>query len=106
RFSSSTSRRPDMAEVVLGLGTSHGPMLVTETETWGARIPADKVNQHAWRGRMWSYDELCRERASENLEAQITREVWDQRQTRCQAAIERLADIFAAAKPDVAVIFG
>ncbi len=27
-----------MAEIVLGIGTSHGPMLVTETESWGLRV--------------------------------------------------------------------
>jgi 3-O-methylgallate 3,4-dioxygenase len=95
-----------MAEIVLGIGTSHGPMLVTETETWGARVPADKMNKHPWRGKMWSYDQLIEARKDENLAAQITKEVWDERQARCQAAIEKLADVFTEAKVDVAVIFG
>ena len=95
-----------MAEIVLGIGTSHGPMLVTETELWGARLPADRANLHPWRGRKWTFDELVEARRGEGLEQQITREVWDQRQIRCQEAIECLADVFAEAKPDVAVIVG
>jgi 3-O-methylgallate 3,4-dioxygenase len=95
-----------MAEVVLGIGTSHGPMLVTETETWGARVPADKANRHAWKNRSWSFDELVTARAAEGLAAQTTKQVWDERQAACQANIERLADIFQEARIDVAVIVG
>jgi 3-O-methylgallate 3,4-dioxygenase len=95
-----------MAEIVLGIGTSHGPMLVTDTETWGARIPADRASKHPWRGRWWTFDELVHERRAEGLTHQITRDVWNERQRRCQAAIESLADAFVAARPDVAVIIG
>ena len=95
-----------MAQVVLGIGTSHGPMLVTNPEIWGARIPADKANRHPWRGRTWTFDELVEARKAERLELQITREVWDERQRRCQAAIEELARVFAAARVDVAVLVG
>jgi len=95
-----------MAEIVLGIGTSHGPMLVTETELWGTRLPADRANLHPWRGRKWSFDELVEARKGEGLDQQITRDEWDARQQRSQAAIETLADIFAEARPDVAVILG
>ncbi len=95
-----------MAEIVLGVGTSHGPMLVTETEVWGARLPADHANTHSWRNRKWTFDELVAERRGEGLAEQITEDVWKERQRRCQVAIEELADVFAAAKPDVAVIVG
>jgi len=95
-----------MADIVLGIGTSHGPMLVTETETWGARLPADFVAQHPWRGALWSYEQLVEARKDEGLAGQITREAWDERQMRCQTAIERLADIYEAAAPDIAVIIG
>ncbi|MBG6120222.1 MULTISPECIES: protocatechuate 3,4-dioxygenase [unclassified Sphingobium] len=95
-----------MAEIVLGIGTSHGPMLVTETELWGARLPADRAAMHAWRGGRWSFDDLVAARSGEGLAEQITEAAWDERQQRCQAAIEQLADVFAAAKPDVAVIIG
>ena len=51
-----------MAEIVLGIGTSHGPMLVTETELWGSRISADMANKHPWHGRSWTFDELVEAR--------------------------------------------
>ena len=95
-----------MAEIVLGLGTSHGPMLVTDTELWSARIPADRANLHAWRGRRWSFDELVEARKSEGFAQQIGKDEWDDRQRRCQAAIEKLADLWDEARPDVAVIIG
>jgi 3-O-methylgallate 3,4-dioxygenase len=95
-----------MAEVVLGIGTSHGPMLVTETETWGGRVPADKVAMHAWKGGDWSFDELVKARASEGIAEQANKTVWDERQGLCQKNIEQLADIFEDTKIDVAVIVG
>jgi 3-O-methylgallate 3,4-dioxygenase len=45
-------------------------------------------------------------RKDERLEKQITHEIWRERHARCQAAIEHLADTFAAANPDVTVIIG
>ncbi|MBL8552119.1 MAG: hypothetical protein JNJ73_19180 [Hyphomonadaceae bacterium] len=95
-----------MAKIVLGLGASHGPMLVTEARDWGARVPADKANRHPWRGRTWTFDELVTARKDERLERQITSPEWNERHARCQAAIEKLADVFTAAKPDITVIIG
>ncbi|MBC2778903.1 DODA-type extradiol aromatic ring-opening family dioxygenase [Parasphingopyxis marina] len=95
-----------MAEIVLGIGTSHGPMLVTDTELWGTRIPADKAARHPWRGKLWSFDELVEARKDERLDLQISKAVLDERQARSQAAIETLADVFAEAEIDVAVILG
>jgi len=95
-----------MAQIVLGIGTSHGPMLVTDTEIWGTRLPADRAAIHAWKGERWSFDELVAARADDHLADQITRAEWDARQARCQSAIERLADLFEEARVDVAVIVG
>ena len=95
-----------MAKIVIGIGTSHGPMLVTETEAWELRVPADKAAMHPWKGRRWSFDELIDARADEGFAAQITDRVKKERHARSQAAIEVLADRFAAAKPDITVIFG
>jgi Catalytic LigB subunit of aromatic ring-opening dioxygenase len=95
-----------MAEIVLGIGTSHGPMLVTATQDWSARVPADRANRHPWRGKTWSFEELAQARAAEQLQQQITVPVWNERHARCQAAIEALADVFEAARPDVTVIVG
>ena len=78
-----------MAEIVIGIGASHGPMLVTRADEWGARVPADQANRHPWRGRTWSFDELVEARRGENLASQLTPEIWNERHRRCQEAIER-----------------
>jgi hypothetical protein len=95
-----------MAEIVLGIGTSHGPMLVTPPESWGARLPFDKQVQHHYKGKVWSFDELVEERKEENLAAQITLDVWAEKQAACRKAINKLSEIFEEAKADIAVIVG
>ncbi len=95
-----------MANIVLGIATSHSPMLVTETKNWGDRLPADRAMKHAWKGGDWSFDELVEARSGEGLAEQSTKEVWDARLEQCQANVEKLADIFEEARIDVAVIVG
>ncbi|MCC6480866.1 MAG: protocatechuate 3,4-dioxygenase, partial [Sphingomonadaceae bacterium] len=95
-----------MANIVLGIGSSHGPMLVTETDIWDARVPFDKVVRHAWRNGSYSFDELVTARKDENLGRMVSKQVWDEQQVRCQSSIEKLADAFADAKIDVAVVIG
>ena len=34
-----------MAEIVLGMATSHGPMLSTPWKKWGQRVNADRRNE-------------------------------------------------------------
>lgn len=95
-----------MAKIVLGMGTSHGPMLVTPPQTWGARVPDDRRSMHHFEGRLWRFDELIEHRRAENLAAQITPDVWGERHAACQQAIERMSAILADARPDVVVIVG
>lgn len=95
-----------MAKIILGMGTSHGPMLSTPPEQWGARVPADRTNTHPFRDGTYSYDALCTLRAGENLGEQITPDVWKARHDGCQTALDRLSDIYRQASPDVAVIIG
>jgi Catalytic LigB subunit of aromatic ring-opening dioxygenase len=95
-----------MAQIVLAMGTSHGPMLVTPPDLWQLRVLDDVRDMHPWRGRQWSYQELCDARRAEELERQITPEELAARHARCQRAIERMADIFSAAQVDLAVIVG
>jgi len=95
-----------MAKIVLGIGTSHGPLLSTPPDMWHLRAEWDKKQLHPFEGRAYSYEELREARRGENIAAQITPEERRRRYEACQAAIERLAHIWAEAKPDVAVIFG
>jgi len=95
-----------MASIVLGMGTSHGPMLSTPPEKWDLRVADDRRARHFFQGRTWSFDELVELRRPEHLEQQITAEVWRARHAACRAALRTMADIFEKARPDIAVIVG
>ena len=96
-----------MAKIVLGMGTSHGPLLAIPPEEWHLRADNDRrVASHPYRGKTYSFDELVKLRAAENLPAQITLEMRRARFAACQAALDRLADLWSRAKIDAAVIFG
>lgn len=96
-----------MARIILGLGTSHGPMLSIGPEHWGDRVPFDRRHTALpYRGRTYAFGELADLRSIENLSAQITPEESALRHARCQAAITQLADIFETGNLDVVVIVG
>ncbi len=95
-----------MAKIVLGIGTSHGPMLSTPPEQWNLRVEADRKMRHPFRGQVLSFDELVEARANEGLENQITLEAWKVRHQRCRKAIEVLANVYDQVKPDIAIIVG
>ena len=85
-----------MTKIVLGIGTSHGPMLSTPPDQWGQRVAADKRNpEHWYKGKAYTYDQLVAMRANEGLDKQITQQVWNERHAACRRAIGKLADIFA-----------
>ena len=96
-----------MAKIVLGMGTSHGPMLSTPPEQWDLRVVADRSNREHWfRGKTYDFDQLVELRKDENFAPQITLEKWRERHAACQSAIGRMRAIFEEARPDVAVIVG
>ncbi len=96
-----------MARIVLGIGSSHGPMLTTPPEQWGLRAEDDRKNpEHHYRNRTWTFDELNAERAGEGFADQLTPEVTRERFDRCQAAIAELSRVFAETRPDAVVMIG
>ena len=53
-----------MAEIVLGIGSSHGPLLSTPPEQWDLRAKADRANKAHWfRGKTYEFDGLLKELA-------------------------------------------
>ena len=71
-----------MAEIVLGIGTSHGPMLSTPWEQWDQRVGFDRQNKKHWyRGGTYDFDQLVALRKDDGLAAEITPEKW---QARCR----------------------
>ncbi|MCW3837606.1 protocatechuate 3,4-dioxygenase [Sphingomonas canadensis] len=96
-----------MAEIVLGMWTSHGPTLSTTPEQWLLRVAADKRNQqHPFRGETYDFDSLVALRKDEGLAEACSLAERERRSDGCQRAIAEMADRFAAAKVDVAVIMG
>ncbi len=96
-----------MAEIVLGLWTTHGPTLSTTPEEWLLRLPADRARaNHPFRGKTYDFDALVELRKDENLGERASEAERTRRHAACRSAVERMADIYEAAKPDVAVIFG
>jgi OH-DDVA oxygenase/3-O-methylgallate 3,4-dioxygenase len=97
-----------MAEIVLGMWTTHGPTLSTTPEEWLLRLPADHENTaHPFRGNTYDFDSLVELRRDEDdFAAKSSLEERTARHARCRSAIDTMADIFEETKPDVAVIFG
>src|SRR4029434_6407186 len=53
-----------MSEIVLGIGSSHGPLLSTPPEQWDLRAKADRENKSHWyRGKTYDFESLLKERA-------------------------------------------
>jgi Catalytic LigB subunit of aromatic ring-opening dioxygenase len=95
-----------MAEIVLGIGSAHGPLLSTPPEKWDLRAKADRENKSHWyRGRAYDYEALLRERAP-GFAAEIELESRRQRHARCRAALEALGRKFREVAPDALVIVG
>ena len=96
-----------MAEIVLGMWTTHGPTLSTTPEEWLLRLPADHANKGHWfRTGRYDFDTLVEMRRDEGFAEQSSLEERTKRHAACQVALDQMADIFAEVRPDVAVIFG
>jgi 3-O-methylgallate 3,4-dioxygenase len=62
-----------MAEIALGIGTSHGPQLALPPTEWWRRRDWDRTVPELWYcGRVVSFDELVDARAGEHLEHETT----------------------------------
>ncbi len=96
-----------VARIVLGLGSSHGPMLSIAPEFWPDRVLADRANpRHYFQGKIYTFDEMAELRREERLSVQASAEVREQRYARCQRAIAALGDVYLENMPDVLVVVG
>jgi 3-O-methylgallate 3,4-dioxygenase len=96
-----------MAEIVLGLASSHSPQLSTSADYWAEHAARDQRNSRLLGadGRYYSYDELLAA-ADPALDAELRPAVWRSKFDRAQNAVEALARMLAAARPDIVVIVG
>ena len=95
-----------MAKIVLGVGSSHGPMLSTPPDMWHLRGDADRKNpKHFYRGEAYDFPKLLAVRQP-GFAAAITPEERKKRYDACQRALDKLAAKFGEVKPDRVVIIG
>jgi aromatic ring-opening dioxygenase catalytic subunit (LigB family) len=95
-----------MADIVLGIGSSHGPLLSTPPEQWELRAKADRANKSHWfRGRTYDYESLLKER-SPGFAKEIQPDVRARRFTQCRSALEQLGRKFDEVRPDAVIILG
>lgn len=96
-----------MAELVLGIASSHTPLLTLTAEQWQHRAAADYANKelNLSDGRLLTYDEVLAELGPRAKDV-ISPETLYAKERACDAALDRLADELARAAPDVVVIVG
>jgi hypothetical protein len=96
-----------MARIVLGIGTSHSPMLTLDGEDWHNRARADRANSRLSLadGSLVDYDTLVSLRGEPYADV-ATPKTFRAISDRCQAHLDRIADSIARVKPDVIVIVG
>ncbi|HEY7061365.1 MAG TPA: protocatechuate 3,4-dioxygenase [Chloroflexota bacterium] len=96
-----------MAELALGIGTSHGPQLALPPAEWWRRRDWDREVPELWyQGRVLTFDELVDARAGEHLDNETTPDKFERRFNACQQAIGVLAETLAQAAPDAVIIVG
>jgi hypothetical protein len=95
-----------MADIVLGIGSSHGPLLSTPPEQWDLRAKADRANKAHWfRGKSYDFEQLLKERAP-GFADEIGVEKRRERFLQCRSALQALGDKFDAVAPEAVVILG
>ena len=96
-----------MAEIVLGIASSHGPLLGSPAEDFLKHADRD-INNKAHldlEGQQLTYGELLA-KADPGLSDELLPEVVEERVAGCQAGIARLAAALDAVSPDVVVVIG
>lgn len=96
-----------MAQIVLGLGCSHSPILILDGEDWVHRARDDRRNPSLYtlEGRKLSYDELVAERG-EPFAAQADPANFPAQARAAEVALDRLETRLVEAKPDVVLVIG
>lgn len=96
-----------MAEIVLGIGTSHSPQMSTPAELWALHAERDRAMDGLYyRGRAHTFAELEERMRTDvpDLEQRLAPAAWEEGFRRCQEATTRLRAAFLEADPDVVVI--
>jgi OH-DDVA oxygenase len=96
-----------MAEIVMGFGTSHGPLLATPPHEWDLRANVDRKNPElAFREGTYDFPALAKLRKDDGFEQLNSVEVRSERWDRCQKQLDVLGERIKAARPDAMLIIG
>jgi len=96
-----------MAEILLGVGSSHGPLLNLPPEEWEVRAEFDRAQTDlAYRDGTYTFPELAELRACSAFVDQCAIEVKRERHSQCQSQLDDLGARLRAADPDVVLIVG
>jgi 3-O-methylgallate 3,4-dioxygenase len=101
-------KESNMAEIVLGIGTSHSPVLSMPPEGMPAYAEGDRRNKQLLRpptGTLMTYDEL-EAAADATTRKEGSAPDYEGQFKRYTQAIDTLAETVAKVKPDVFVMFG
>jgi hypothetical protein len=95
-----------MSQIVLGIGTSHTPMLNAPLGDWARFIERDRLRAHLDKeGRAVTYAQL-EELADREIARQITPEVFARRHAQALAQVERLGTAIRNARLDTLIVVG
>lgn len=95
-----------MAQIVLGIGSSHTPMLNAPVEDWPRFIERDRMRPHLDKaGRPVTYAEL-EKLAPADIAQQLTPEVMARRHAAAMAELQRLREALREARLDVLIVVG
>jgi 3-O-methylgallate 3,4-dioxygenase len=96
-----------MAEIVVGVASSHTPQLSSGVDMWEDHAQRDRRNPRllGQDAVYHTYDELLAA-AAPGVAGELGRQAWDAKYARCQQAIAQLAATLRGAAPDIAVIIG
>ncbi|MGY4099415.1 DODA-type extradiol aromatic ring-opening family dioxygenase [Nocardia sp. R16R-3T] len=96
-----------MAEIVLGIGTSHSPLLAIDAAMWAERAQDDlrKTELHLRDGRVITYDELLTESAG-RYAAEAAPGNFEKQAQQAQESLDRLAAAVTEAELDALIVIG
>jgi hypothetical protein len=96
-----------MAEIVIGLASSHSPQLSSGVEWWEDHAERDRKNPALLGkdGEFYTYGQVLAG-ADPSVLSELTPEVWQAKHDRAQAAVEELARRLTKARVDVLLVVG
>ncbi len=95
-----------MADIVIGIASSHTPQLSSGVDMWPDHAARDMRNTLLGKDAAFhTYDELLAG-ADPGIASQLRPEVWERKYHRAQVAIESLSATLAGAGADLALVVG